>query len=106
MPFEKLLIILIAAYLVFGPKRLPDIGGSLGRGLREFRNSASGIAEPSTSTPKSAEPGALVSAAPVVEGHHDPAAVKAALESLSEEDRQAVIASLSEAPASLNAPSS
>ena len=34
-----LIIILIVALLVFGPKRLPEIGRSLGRGMREFKDS-------------------------------------------------------------------
>lgn len=29
-------IVLVVALLVFGPKRLPDLGNSLGRGIREF----------------------------------------------------------------------
>jgi sec-independent protein translocase protein TatA len=37
-----LLLILIVALLVLGPKRLPDAGRALGKGLREFRDSISG----------------------------------------------------------------
>jgi sec-independent protein translocase protein TatA len=37
----ELIIVLIIALLVFGPKRLPDIGRSLGKGMREFRDSIS-----------------------------------------------------------------
>jgi sec-independent protein translocase protein TatA len=33
---------LIVALLVFGPKRLPEMGRSLGRGMREFKDSVSG----------------------------------------------------------------
>ncbi len=29
-------IVLIVALLVFGPKRLPELGGSLGKGIRDF----------------------------------------------------------------------
>ena len=36
-----LIVILIVALLVFGPKRLPEIGRSLGRGMREFKDSVS-----------------------------------------------------------------
>lgn len=37
-----LLFILVIALLVLGPKRLPEVGRSLGRGLRDFRNAISG----------------------------------------------------------------
>jgi sec-independent protein translocase protein TatA len=37
-----LVIILIVALLVFGPKRLPEMGRSLGKGMREFKDSISG----------------------------------------------------------------
>lgn len=33
----ELVIVLVIALLVLGPKRLPDAGRSLGRGLREFK---------------------------------------------------------------------
>ena len=39
-PWE-LLILLVIVLLVFGPKRLPEMGRSLGRGMREFKNSIS-----------------------------------------------------------------
>ena len=34
----ELIIILVIALVVFGPKRLPDMGRSLGKAIREFRN--------------------------------------------------------------------
>jgi sec-independent protein translocase protein TatA len=37
-----LVVILVVALLVFGPKRLPEMGRSLGRGMREFKDSVSG----------------------------------------------------------------
>jgi sec-independent protein translocase protein TatA len=42
-----LIVILIVALLVFGPKRLPEIGRSLGKGMREFKDSISGEDEKS-----------------------------------------------------------
>ena len=46
MPFgigpAELLVLLLVALLVFGPKRLPELGRSLGRGMREFKDSVSG----------------------------------------------------------------
>ena len=41
--WQGLLIILIVLLLVFGPKRLPEMGRSLGRGMREFKDSISGL---------------------------------------------------------------
>ena len=38
----ELVVVLIIALIVFGPKRLPELGRSLGRGIREFRGSISG----------------------------------------------------------------
>jgi sec-independent protein translocase protein TatA len=38
----ELAIVLIIALVIFGPKRLPDLGRSLGRGMREFKDSISG----------------------------------------------------------------
>jgi sec-independent protein translocase protein TatA len=38
----ELAIVLIIALVVFGPKRLPELGKSLGRGIREFKSSVSG----------------------------------------------------------------
>jgi sec-independent protein translocase protein TatA len=35
-------IVLIIALIILGPKRLPDAGRSLGKGLREFKDSVSG----------------------------------------------------------------
>jgi sec-independent protein translocase protein TatA len=46
MPFGigiwEMLILLLVILLVFGPKRLPEMGRSLGKGLREFKESVSG----------------------------------------------------------------
>jgi sec-independent protein translocase protein TatA len=38
----ELAIVLIIALVVFGPKRLPELGKSVGRGIREFKSSISG----------------------------------------------------------------
>jgi len=38
----ELAIVLIVALIVFGPKRLPELGRSMGRGMREFRSSIGG----------------------------------------------------------------
>lgn len=41
----EILVILIVALLVFGPRKLPDLGKSLGGALREFRRSTQGLKE-------------------------------------------------------------
>jgi sec-independent protein translocase protein TatA len=38
----EIVIVLILALVVFGPKRLPELGQSMGKGIREFRGSISG----------------------------------------------------------------
>ena len=38
----ELVVVLAIALIFLGPKRLPDAGRSLGRGLREFKDSLSG----------------------------------------------------------------
>lgn len=46
MPFGigplEIVVVLIIALVVFGPKRLPELGKSLGDGIREFRGSVGG----------------------------------------------------------------
>jgi sec-independent protein translocase protein TatA len=39
--FGEILIILLIALIVFGPRRLPEMGRTIGRSLREFRRAAS-----------------------------------------------------------------
>jgi sec-independent protein translocase protein TatA len=38
----QIAIVLVIALLVFGPKRLPELGKSLGSGMREFKDSITG----------------------------------------------------------------
>jgi sec-independent protein translocase protein TatA len=75
MPFgvgpAEVLVLLIVALLVFGPKRLPEMGRSLGRGMREFKESISG-SDPEPSEPPAELPsGAELSSAgpPAAEGN-------------------------------------
>jgi sec-independent protein translocase protein TatA len=41
----ELIIVLVIALIVLGPKRLPEAGKSLGRGMREFKDSISGASD-------------------------------------------------------------
>jgi sec-independent protein translocase protein TatA len=47
MPFAwwELVLILLVLLLVFGAKRLPEMGRSLGKGMREFKDSVTGMDE-------------------------------------------------------------
>jgi sec-independent protein translocase protein TatA len=38
----EIIVVLIIALIVFGPKRLPELGNSLGKGIREFKESVTG----------------------------------------------------------------
>ena len=46
MPFNvgplELVIVLVIALLILGPKRLPEVGKSIGGGMREFKDAISG----------------------------------------------------------------
>lgn len=41
----ELIVILLVALVVFGPRKLPELGKSLGHSLREFRKSTQGLRE-------------------------------------------------------------
>lgn len=52
--WEKLLIVLVIALIVLGPKRLPEVGRSLGRGIREFKDGVTGKEEEQPQPPAAA----------------------------------------------------
>ncbi|MGN6378139.1 MAG: Sec-independent protein translocase subunit TatA/TatB [Gaiellales bacterium] len=61
--WEKLLIVLVIALIVLGPKKLPEVGRSLGKGIREFKDGVTGKEEeqppaqpPTAITPPPASP--------------------------------------------------
>jgi sec-independent protein translocase protein TatA len=55
MPFGigtgELVILLVVLLLVFGAKRLPEMGRSLGKGMREFKEGVAGAQEPPVAAP-------------------------------------------------------
>lgn len=59
-------IVLVIALLVFGPRRLPELGGSMGRGIREFTKSISGDSDKKKTLPKG-DAAAGVAVAPAAE---------------------------------------
>lgn len=70
------LLVLLVILLIFGPRRLPDLGHSIGRTLKNFKDAMNGNEQPAAPAPTSAqverkaEPApAAASAAPVSEAH-------------------------------------
>ena len=42
---QEMVVILVIALIVFGPKKLPEIGKSLGKGIAEFKKASSELAK-------------------------------------------------------------
>ncbi|HMC07796.1 MAG TPA: twin-arginine translocase TatA/TatE family subunit [Actinomycetota bacterium] len=51
-----IVLVLVAALVIFGPKRLPDIGKSLGKGIKEFKGAMSHIADDVDTAPPPSQP--------------------------------------------------
>ena len=49
--FSELMILMLVVLLVFGAKRLPEIGSSIGKGIREFKRSISDAGDAINSPP-------------------------------------------------------
>ena len=47
--FSEIMIIMFVGFLLFGAKRLPEIGASIGKGIREFKRSLSDVTDEVTS---------------------------------------------------------
>ncbi len=97
--FPELIVLLVVLLLVFGAKRLPEMGRSLGKGMREFKDGVSGV-EDSVTEPSPPAELPTVRTTPVYndaahQSTRDAAEVQRDLESLSEEDRKAIVESLS-----------
>ena len=80
MPFGisiwELMILLIVLLLIFGAKRLPEMGRSLGKGMREFKEGVTGVEDavntkptPTTVTPAPAELPSATSEADAPQAH-------------------------------------
>jgi sec-independent protein translocase protein TatA len=62
--WQGAVVIVLVLLLVFGPKRLPEMGRSLGRGMREFKDSVTGN-DQEDSEPEKSELTAPASSTPV-----------------------------------------
>jgi sec-independent protein translocase protein TatA len=51
----EIAIVLVIVLIIFGPKRLPELGQSMGRGIREFKNSVTGDKDKDSSEEKRGE---------------------------------------------------
>ncbi|NTY02195.1 twin-arginine translocase TatA/TatE family subunit [Deinococcus sp. JMULE3] len=90
----ELLVVLLVALVVFGPRKLPELGKSLGNGLREFRRSTQGLRDDLnlTATP-------ATQPAPVTQpAAHLPAAHHAAAHAVTAAPAPAVQAAIVAAP--------
>ena len=87
--FPELIILLLVLLLVFGAKRLPEMGRSLGKGMREFKDGVSGM-EGSVTEPESAPPAQL----PSTTGSPSASKIAQDLQSLSDEEKRAIVDAL------------
>jgi sec-independent protein translocase protein TatA len=54
--FSELMLILVVVLLLFGAKRLPEVGSSIGKGIREFKRSLSDIQDTISNHPNEGSP--------------------------------------------------
>lgn len=71
--WPELIIVVVIALLFFGPKRLPEIGSSIGKTIKEFQKSMKEVTEPSDT------PAAVTPPAPVQQQQQIPAATTASV---------------------------
>jgi sec-independent protein translocase protein TatA len=64
LSFSHILILLLVLVLVFGAKRIPEIGSSLGQGIKEFKRSLKDIADDRSESRGSPAPPAAPSSLP------------------------------------------
>lgn len=53
----EIILLLALGLLLFGPRRLPEMGKALGRGVREFRDAMTGVERELSRTDTDGEPG-------------------------------------------------
>ncbi len=53
---DKLLLIVAIAILFFGPRRLPELGATLGKGIRDFKRNLAGHDDPPAIAPPAVHP--------------------------------------------------
>jgi sec-independent protein translocase protein TatA len=70
----EIAVVLIIVLIIFGPKRLPELGQSMGRGIREFKSSLSGDKEDKDSPEEKRRELEASQAAPSAEAKPAPAA--------------------------------
>ncbi len=70
-PLEVVVILLIVL-LVFGAKRLPEIGSSMGKGIREFKKSIQDVRESIDEVDQEAPPSRRIDAPAEPRGEGDP----------------------------------
>jgi sec-independent protein translocase protein TatA len=100
--FPELIILLVVLLLVFGAKRLPEMGRSLGKGMREFKDGVSGMEN--TVTESEPSPPAQL---PAPQGSTPSAAqVQRDLAALSPEEREEIAESLASSSERSSAPES
>jgi sec-independent protein translocase protein TatA len=87
--FPELIILLLVLLLVFGAKRLPEMGRSLGKGMREFKDGVSGM-EASATDSQPPPPAQL----PSTTGSPSASQIAEDLQSLSDEDKRAIVDAL------------
>ena len=61
----EIIVVLIIALIVFGPKKLPELGKSLGKGITEFKGSINGMHDEAPTQPTAAVEPAPIAVAPV-----------------------------------------
>ncbi|PYP32931.1 MAG: twin-arginine translocase TatA/TatE family subunit [Gemmatimonadetes bacterium] len=64
LSFSHILILLLVLVLVFGAKRIPEIGSSLGQGIKEFKRSLKDVVGDEPAAPRTAPPASTSSSLP------------------------------------------